>query len=214
MRIAVHFNFAIEINGKNALTRRSWRRLTRKVRERDAASCFYCGILAPDGHADHVIPLSRGGADDLENLVWTCPKCNLEKGDMTLQEWREKQEKERQEQERAEISALDLAQDMVAEEQRRRLAEEQRQQIYEMHDQGESDTAIARAVYGHDNMHYIEKVRAVLAEQQHDDQAATIREMHDGGASLAEIQRQVYGYAGGAAYEAVKQALNCQDDDV
>jgi hypothetical protein len=40
-----------------------------------------------------------------------------------------------------------------------------------------------------------------------DDQASTIREMHAGGASLNQIQRQVYGYTGGAAFEAVKQAL-------
>ena len=38
--------------------------------------------------------------------------------------------------------------------------------VLELHDAGESDTAIARQVYGYGNMHYIEKVRAILRQQQ------------------------------------------------
>lgn len=40
--------------------------------------CFYCG--AKSDHADHVIPLSRGGTHDLDNLVPACAKCNFSKG--------------------------------------------------------------------------------------------------------------------------------------
>jgi hypothetical protein len=32
-------------------------------------------------HLEHVVPLSRGGATDLENLAWACPGCNLRKSD-------------------------------------------------------------------------------------------------------------------------------------
>ncbi len=40
--------------------------------------CVYCG--EPSEHADHVIPLSRGGTHDIDNLVPACSKCNLSKG--------------------------------------------------------------------------------------------------------------------------------------
>lgn len=49
--------------------------------------CFYCGVLAPQGHVDHVIPLSRGGAQSVGNTVWSCGPCNLGKGSLLLAEW-------------------------------------------------------------------------------------------------------------------------------
>ena len=42
--------------------------------------CWYCGKLAPDGHADHVIPWSRGGRSSAANARWSCKSCNLSKG--------------------------------------------------------------------------------------------------------------------------------------
>jgi hypothetical protein len=32
-------------------------------------------------HLEHVVPLSRGGTTELENLAWACPGCNLRKSD-------------------------------------------------------------------------------------------------------------------------------------
>jgi hypothetical protein len=32
-------------------------------------------------HLEHVIPRSRGGSSDLDNLAWACPSCNLHKAD-------------------------------------------------------------------------------------------------------------------------------------
>ena len=43
-----------------------------------AYACVYCS--KPYEHADHVIPLSRGGTHTLTNLVPACADCNLSKG--------------------------------------------------------------------------------------------------------------------------------------
>lgn len=47
--------------------------------------CFYCG--GPGGAHDHVVPHSRGGLTEIENLVPTCTRCNSSKGSKTPQEW-------------------------------------------------------------------------------------------------------------------------------
>ncbi len=52
---------------------------------RDNHQCQYCGKTA-ELTVDHVIPKSRGGRDDWENVVVCCIKCNNKKGDLTLQE--------------------------------------------------------------------------------------------------------------------------------
>lgn len=49
--------------------------------------CVYCG--APSEHIDHVIPLARGGAHDIDNLVPACAKCNTSKGaKLPVIEWK------------------------------------------------------------------------------------------------------------------------------
>lgn len=48
--------------------------------------CAYCGILVVKGnnlHIDHVTPLSREGAHNINNLVPSCQTCNLQKGSKT-----------------------------------------------------------------------------------------------------------------------------------
>lgn len=87
MRLAVHFHFAVEVNGRNILTDQSWGRLRHQVARRDDHTCFYCGVEDPDGHVDHLMPLSRGGTDDPTNLVWACVHCNESKGDRTAEEF-------------------------------------------------------------------------------------------------------------------------------
>lgn len=48
--------------------------------------CHYCG---GDGIGlDHVMPLSRGGANEPANLVQCCGDCNSRKGARTPGEWR------------------------------------------------------------------------------------------------------------------------------
>jgi 5-methylcytosine-specific restriction endonuclease McrA len=79
-------------------------RLYIRLVERDGLTCHYCHaklasadmsegwayhaasdawMLTPGYrycHIDHVIPMSRGGSDDLSNLVLSCSTCNEAKG--------------------------------------------------------------------------------------------------------------------------------------
>ncbi len=55
---------------------------------RQGGRCAYChqpciGLPEPE----HVVPLSRGGRNDMTNLVAACRSCNTDKSDMTLKEW-------------------------------------------------------------------------------------------------------------------------------
>lgn len=45
-------------------------------------NCYWCGELLKNKkvHIDHYVPLSKGGRHIIENLVVSCPKCNLSKG--------------------------------------------------------------------------------------------------------------------------------------
>jgi len=53
----------------------------RGVLRRDANRCAYC--LRAASTVDHVLPRSRGGKDDWDNLVACCVQCNNSKGDKT-----------------------------------------------------------------------------------------------------------------------------------
>ena len=57
-----------------------------QVLERDGFRCRYCGTsgTANQLHVDHVMPVSRGGTDDMSNLVASCHACNLGKGALLL----------------------------------------------------------------------------------------------------------------------------------
>ena len=51
--------------------------------------CAYCGtdIDLHDSHGDHILPHSKGGKTEIDNLVMSCPKCNMSKKDKTPQQW-------------------------------------------------------------------------------------------------------------------------------
>lgn len=57
-----------------------------EVFKRDAFKCQYCGKAAPDVilRVDHVRPVSKGGDDDLLNLITACFECNAGKGAIEL----------------------------------------------------------------------------------------------------------------------------------
>ena len=57
---------------------------TRKnVLLRDQNTCQYCGDAQSCMTIDHVVPKSKGGKFDWNNLVTSCEKCNQKKGDRT-----------------------------------------------------------------------------------------------------------------------------------
>ena len=56
----------------------------RAVFARDGHECQYCGGLADS--IDHVMPRSRGGRHEWENVAAACRRCNLAKRDRTPEE--------------------------------------------------------------------------------------------------------------------------------
>ena len=61
-----------------------WAATRLQILERDNYACRYCGKDAT--HVDHILPVSRGGTNDHENLAASCAHCNLSKGDKTPEE--------------------------------------------------------------------------------------------------------------------------------
>ncbi len=63
----------------------SWEEKVYQVRERAGGRCEYCrmhqSLQGGTFHVEHIIPSSKGGAPELENLAWACPGCNLRKSD-------------------------------------------------------------------------------------------------------------------------------------
>lgn len=72
------------------------RTVPRKVREivfaRDGFVCAYCADEKGPFDLDHIHPYSRGGTNDADNLTVACASCNRSKGDLTLDEWRQRQD--------------------------------------------------------------------------------------------------------------------------
>lgn len=64
--------------------------VSKKVRfevfKRDSFTCQYCGRSAPDVvlQCDHIEPVSKGGSDDILNLITSCFDCNSGKRARTL----------------------------------------------------------------------------------------------------------------------------------
>ena len=61
------------------------RKITRRaVFARDGWTCQYCGSRA-NLTVDHVIPRSKGGTSEWDNIVASCAPCNRRKGDLLPQ---------------------------------------------------------------------------------------------------------------------------------
>lgn len=62
------------------------KQLRKDLSERDGSHCHYCGkkLIIKSGKSgtqiDHVIPVTKGGKDELDNLVLSCKGCNRRKG--------------------------------------------------------------------------------------------------------------------------------------
>jgi len=57
-----------------------------EVFKRDNFTCQYCGAKAPDAilHIDHINPVSKGGDNEIINLLTACVACNSGKSDRLL----------------------------------------------------------------------------------------------------------------------------------
>lgn len=64
------------------------KKLRFEIFKRDAFTCQYCGKKAPDVilEIDHIEPVSKGGTNDILNLVTSCYKCNRGKTNVKLSE--------------------------------------------------------------------------------------------------------------------------------
>lgn len=66
------------------MTKRKY--ISKKIRfeifNRDGFTCHYCGAHPPESilQIDHIIPVSKGGTNDPENLITSCQSCNIGKG--------------------------------------------------------------------------------------------------------------------------------------
>ncbi|KAB0580015.1 HNH endonuclease [Ideonella dechloratans] len=87
-RIEVHSIIAV----RGAVPSRAWRNspaLTNpKLFARDRFVCAYCGarFAADDLTREHIIPVSRGGADSWMNCITACRGCNGRKGNRLPEE--------------------------------------------------------------------------------------------------------------------------------
>ncbi|QIS38632.1 HNH endonuclease [Clavibacter capsici] len=54
-------------------------------------ACAYCGTPTPLDliHPEHVVAISRGGANNTTNLLPSCNRCNGDKRDLSLAAWAE-----------------------------------------------------------------------------------------------------------------------------
>ena len=62
-----------------------WKKLRIRILERDDWTCAWCYKYADT--VDHIVPVSKNGTDDPENLVASCRKCNYSRGNKSVTEF-------------------------------------------------------------------------------------------------------------------------------
>lgn len=60
----------------------------RELLKKNGRVCFYCGEALKKFHADHFIPLVKGGSNSIENIRLCCPGCNFSKHAKMPWEWK------------------------------------------------------------------------------------------------------------------------------
>lgn len=83
----------------NWILTRPRQRLPQEIRDAVFAKadgkCAYCAVtLTKDDHlssaafqVEHILPVVRGGTDEIENLTAACRRCNASKNGKTIDEW-------------------------------------------------------------------------------------------------------------------------------
>lgn len=61
--------------------------LRTKVKIMQQNNCWYCGKDNPKT-IDHVVSISHGGSDDIDNLVMACKTCNSTKRELSVSDFR------------------------------------------------------------------------------------------------------------------------------
>jgi len=56
-----------------------YKKLREQILIRDGYTCYYCGQEA--NTVDHIIPISKGGISNDENMIAACNRCNSGKRD-------------------------------------------------------------------------------------------------------------------------------------
>lgn len=64
------------------------KKLRFEIFKRDSFTCGYCGKTPPDAilEVDHIKPVSKGGTDDMNNLITSCFDCNRGKRNIELKQ--------------------------------------------------------------------------------------------------------------------------------
>lgn len=59
-----------------------WQAIRLQIAARDGLVCHYCSATVKPSSftVDHIVPVFKGGTDDLSNLVACCRRCNSKKG--------------------------------------------------------------------------------------------------------------------------------------
>jgi 5-methylcytosine-specific restriction protein A len=59
----------------------AWQKLRRLIAAERPAVCVTCGYAGASAamHLDHVVPRTRGGTNDTNNLQWLCASCHSKK---------------------------------------------------------------------------------------------------------------------------------------
>ena len=62
-----------------------------KIYHKTKGHCAYCGCELPyeKMQVDHIVPIHRGGINELDNMLPACRSCNHYKSTMTLEDFRE-----------------------------------------------------------------------------------------------------------------------------
>ena len=65
-----------------------WKQTIKRIHKRDNYTCQYCQAVGGRLECDHIVPVSRGGANSDDNLCTACFSCNRSKSNKLLSEWR------------------------------------------------------------------------------------------------------------------------------
>lgn len=73
----------------NETNYRQWKSISKIIFARDNYTCTYCFKVGGALECDHVVPFSKGGSNDIENLTTACMRCNRQKKDKSVVEFNE-----------------------------------------------------------------------------------------------------------------------------